>query len=330
MFNWTDKKGLIEEVKELIAKVENSNEEKKADNGFITIDAGTEDERVIWIPENVHYVKPSERARVLKICDAYKQGDETKYDFSHTRIKPTEEQIKYLKDTVKEIEDNYKFKGIAQIEISSSLNNGSWGVCFAPNNTSLISIAPSMYKENAQEKYNKSVKEGFHPAGTGEAIKSVLVHEIGHSITCNSKDEKFWGKIDSLRSEYLKTISEDDRNNPDFISNYARTNRYEFVAEAFCQGHLSKKYGKYTKEVMSLINKHFGKSAQLSLFNEKSDDTEMWVEGFGFGYPIDEEEYKKFREEINKEKKEDTKKADNSLTNTIAEAMAEVIAENIK
>ena len=297
-------------------------DDMKAENGFITIDAGTENERVVWIPENVHWVKPSERKRVLDVCDAYKEGDETKFDFAHTRVKPTEEQVNYLKNTLKEIESVYKFKGIAQIEISSSLNSGSWGVCFAPSNTSFISLAPAMYKENAQEKYDKSVDMGFHPKGTGDAIKSVLVHEIGHSITCNSKDEKFWGKVDSIRSEYLKTISKDDTENPDFISNYARENRYEFVAEAFCQGTLSKKYGKYTKQIMDLMSEHFSKNKQLKLAINEKDDKDMWMEGFGYGYPIDEEAYEDYRAEMEKEKKED--KAKNSVTDTIKQAINEI------
>ena len=292
------------------------NNKDEVENGFITIDAGTENERVVWIPENVHYVKPSERKRVLEICDNYKQGDKTIYNFEHTRVKPTNEQVDYLKNAVKEIEDKYKFKGIAQIEISSSLNNGSWGVCFSPENTSLISIAPSMYKENAQKKYDDSVKQGFHPKGTGDAIKSVLVHEIGHAITCNSKDEKFWDKVDKVRSEYLKNIKKEDISNPDFISNYARENKYEFVAEAFCQGHLSKKYGKYTDKIMNLIGEHFGKMYQTKLFNSKEENKksdEMWVEGFGFGYPIDENSYLEYKKELEQERKKEIKKANNSI-----------------
>lgn len=167
-----------------------------------------------------------------------------------------------------------------------------------------------MYKEKGQEKYNKSVKDGFHPKGTGDCIKSVLVHEIAHAITCNSKNEKFWGKIDSIRSEYLKKIKDDDIDNPDFISNYARVNKYEFVAEAFCQGHLAKKYGKYTKQVMELMNEHFAKNRQMTLaLNKKEDEQEqeMWIEGFGFGYPIDEESYNQFRDELNEEKEKEEK-----------------------
>lgn len=291
---------------------------QKVDNGWITTDRINEDgERIkIWIPENVHWVHPKERARVYEICKNYKQGDETKYDFSHTRVKPTQEQIKYLKDAIKDINNNYNYKGIAQIEISSSLNSGSWGVCFAPDNTSLISLAPSMYKENAQKRYDESVKSGFHPKGTGEAIKSVLVHEIGHAITCNSNNNEFWNKIAKIKMDYMKNITKEDIKNKDFISNYARTNKYEFVAEAFCQGTLSKKYGKYTGQVMEAIKEHFGKNVQTKLaLNEKDSETsvdDMWIEEYGYGYPIDEEEYEKFQKEIENQETEQ-KQAKNSI-----------------
>ena len=291
---------------------------QKVDNGWITLDETDEEgnRKKIWIPENVHWVPPKEKARVYEICKNYKQGDETKYDFTHTRVKPTQEQINYLKDTVKDINNNYKFKGIAQIEISSSLNSGSWGVCFAPNNTSLISLAPSMYKENAQKRYDESVKDGFHPKGTGEAIKSVLVHEIGHAITCNSNNNEFWNKIAKIKMDYMKNITKEDIKNKDFISNYARTNKYEFVAEAFCQGTLSKKYGKYTGQVMEAIKEHFGKNVQTKLaLNEKDSETsadDMWIEEYGLGYPIDEEEYEKFQKEIEKQEDRELKETKNN------------------
>ena len=93
-------------------------ETQKVNNGWITTDRVNEDgERIkIWIPENVHWVPPKERARVYEICKNYKQGDETKYDFSHTRVKPTQEQINYLKDTVKDIENNYGLKGMHKLK----------------------------------------------------------------------------------------------------------------------------------------------------------------------------------------------------------------------
>ena len=309
--------------------LDKTEEDMKAENGFVTLDELDEDgnRKVIWIPGNV--LSNTARKRVLAVTDNFKEGDETKYDFSHTRVKPSNDQINYLKNTLKEIEGTYKFKGVAQIEISSELNKGSLGVCFSPSNTSLISLSPQLYNgKYSQEKYDSGVKSGWHPKGTGDFIKSVLVHEVGHAITCNSKDEKFWDKVDKIRSDYMKNISKKDVDNPDFISNYARTNRFEFVAEAFCQGHLSKKYGKYTKQIMDLMSEHFAKNKQLKLaVNESKDkDDDMWVEGFGLGYPIDEEAYEEFKElqEKEMEKEEKENKAKNSMTNVIKQAINEI------
>lgn len=288
-------------------------------NGFVTLDRVDETgkRQVIWIPENVHWVPSKEKSRVYKICKEHKNGDETKFNFEHTRVKPTKEQIEYLKNTLNDIKNKYKFKDIAQIEISSSLNRGSLGVCYAPQNASLISLSPQLYNgKYTQDKYEKGVKDGWNPKGTGDMIKSVLTHEIGHSITCNSNDNGFWTKIAKIKIDYMKNITSKDVENPDFISNYARTNKYEFVAEAFCQGTLSKKYGKYTDQVMNVIKEHFGKTYQTKLALNALEETqgEMWIEGFGFGYPIDELEYNKFREEFDKlQKTEKNQQVKNSI-----------------
>lgn len=293
--------------------------ENTVNNGFVTLDRVDENgkRQVIWIPENVHWVPSKEQSRVYKICKEHKNGDETKFNFEHTRVKPTKEQIEHLKNTLNDIKNKYKFKDIAQIEISSSLNRGSLGVCYAPQNASLISLSPQLYNgKYTQDKYEKGVKDGWNPKGTGDMIKSVLTHEIGHSITCNSNDNGFWTKIAKIKIDYMKNITNKDIENPDFISNYARTNKYEFVAEAFCQGTLSKKYGKYTKQVMNAIKEHFGKTYQTKLALNALEETqgEMWVEGFGFGYPIDELEYNKFREEFDKlQKTEQNQEVKNSI-----------------
>ena len=298
---------------------------KTASNGFITIDGGTENERVIWVPFEV--LSEKARKHILEIADNYKDGDETKFDFSHTRVKPSEEQIKYLKDTVQDIQSKYKFKGIAQIEISSELNKGSLGVCASPNNCSVVALSPQLYNgKYNQERWDKSVKTGFHPKGTGEMIKSVLVHELGHAITCNSQNHKFWSEIEGIRKEYMKEVKKKDIEHPDFISGYARTNKFEFVAEAFSQGILAKDYGKYTKRVMETIDKHFKSEYQTKLFdaqNKNDDNTEFWIEEYGLGYPIDEEAF----EEFNKEQEKQT--ASNAFIEEFKDTLYTALAEGI-
>lgn len=299
----------------------------KAENGFITldeIDELTGKRKVIWIPGNV--ISKTALKRVKEVMHAYKEGDATKYDFSHTRVKPTEEQIKYIKDTVDEITRDYKFKGVAQVEISSELNKGSLGVCYSPDNCSLVSLSPQLYNgKHDQTRWEAGVKSGFHPKGTGEMIKSVLVHELGHAITCNSQNKTFWNEIDKVRSDYMKNISKKDIDNPDFISNYARTNKYEFVAEAFSQGRLSKNYGKYTKQVMDLVNEHFAASKQLKLAVNEDEENDMWMEEYGFGYPIDEDALKEFEDK--QDKKEEKSKAKNALEEQL-ERFVSLVAKN--
>lgn len=291
------------------------NDSDNVKNGFITIDAGTENERVIWIPFDKKYLSNKAKKRVIDIIDNHKQGDEPTFDFSHTRIKPTNEQIKYLKDTINDIAKDYNFKGLAQVEISSELNNGSLGVCVSTNKGSVVSLSPKIYSgKYNQQQWDKSVKDGFHPKGTGEMIKSIFTHEIGHAITCDNVNKEFWREIEAVRKDYFKNIKSDDIKNPDYISKYARTNKYEFVAEAFSQGRLSKKYGQYTQKVMNIMNNYFGKSKQLKLAlndNDKQEEkTEFtFIEEFGRGYPIDEETFAKWQ------KLDKTDNAENKVQN---------------
>ena len=79
---------------------------------------------------------------------------------------------------------------------------------------------------------------------------------------------------------------------------------------------------------MELIDEHFIKGKNKIVSNAEDKNADMWIEEYGFGYPIDEEEYTKFRKEINKEKKEEIRESKNSLDSIINNALTEVIVEN--
>ncbi len=316
---------LIEEIKDLINRVENGN---SVDNGWITkYDENGEPIR-IYI-EGYYGQSSAEKNRKIDILKSYKKGQETKYDFEHTKAKLSDSQKEHIKNTIDEIYSTYSGKPVAQCEVRS-LGGGALGLCTSSDNASIVSLDSSIFSgKYTQEQWEKSIKDGFHPKTENkDLVTCVLTHELGHSISVNIDNAEFWSKIDKVRGEYLKNISREDIKNPDFISNYARVNKYEFVAEAFAQGHLSKKYGKYTKQVMEIMDKHLNKSNQLKLAasNEKeNDDVIIWEEDFGGGYPIDEEAYNKMQEE--KETKAKDNKSNNSLEEAFTEALAEVILE---
>ena len=267
---------------------------RTAEDGFITINAGTSEERIIWV-EFVAGSKKS-RARISKILEDF--DGKTKYDFEHTRVKISDEQQAEIQRTYDDLQKEYDFKPVAQFEVASDAQSGTLGVCCSDKNASVISLAPKLYKPDTQKQWDEAVKSGFHPKGTGDMVKSVLTHELGHAITVNSNNSEFWNKIENIRSDYMKNIKKEDIDNPDFISNYARTNREEFVAEAFSQGKLAKTYGKYTKQVMDEIDKHFKKGYQHKMFDAMDgENNDLWIENFGGGYPIDEKEYEAMRDE---------------------------------
>ena len=293
-------------------------EEEEYNNGWITQKTGnvmvdkdgneTEEIRHIWIEDS------STQSTAWKkwnndIFKNFKDNDKTKIEYK-TRANITDEHKNIINSTLDNLQQGYKFKPIASVAVIG-LNEGTLGLCACRENASTISLNPQMFSgKYTQKDYDNSVKSGFHPQGTGDMIKSVLVHEIGHSITVNSNNKEFWGRIGTIRSEYMKNISKKDVDNPDFISNYARENIHEFVAEAFCQGILSKKQGKYTKQVMEAINKHFKKEYQTKLkLNEKEkpyimDKGDEWVEAYGMGYPLNEEILEKYKKEREKKQSE--------------------------
>ena len=278
-----------------------------AKNGWVTLDK-TDDEGEpirVWI-EGAVAQSQKERERKNKILSEYKNGTPTKYDYKHTRAKVSDVQKALIKNTIEDVLKEFNSKPIAQVEVRT-IGSDALGLCTSSDDCSIVALDSSLFGEKIKDRWNAAIKKGYHPkTDNKDIIKNVLIHELGHVISVNVKNNEFWSEINSIKSEYLGNIKKEDINNPDFISNYARVNEYEFVAEAFAQAKLSKKYGKYTKRVIETMDKHL-KSQQLKLAatnddkEDKNKDIIIWEEDFGGGYPVDEEAYNEFKEKQNKE-----------------------------
>jgi len=119
------------------------------------------------------------------------------------------------------------------------------------------------------ESLKSDVKSGWHPTGCN-TIQSVIDHEFGHVLTRISIDFKeidpvFRKEITKIKTRYSNKMMElqkqgiDLKTHPDFISDYARTDANEFVAESFAMALNSNNPSPYSKEVFDLINKKFKK-----------------------------------------------------------------------
>lgn len=296
----------------------------KVDNGWITTDKLDENGEPIriWI-EGYYGQSKAERNRKSDILSNFKEGQETKYDFSHTKVKLTSEQQNEIKKIVNNILASFVSNPVAQVEVRT-VGGGALGLCTSSANASIVGLDSSLFSgKHTQEQWEKAIKDGFHPkTDEKDMVKSVLTHEMGHAISVNTKSKDFWKDAEKTYNEYMKEIKNEDVKNPDFISNYARVNKYEFVAEAFSQGMLSKKYGKYTKEIMNAVDKHLAKTSQLKLVatnKKESENVIIWEEDFGGGYPIDEEAYKDFKDKQQEKTEEKQKNVDNSLENSLEE-----------
>lgn len=292
------------------AKVYENSREEEYENGFITLDEidETGKRKVIFVPGITALTRPL-REWVNKTISDFKEGAETFFDFtSKTRAKIDNNLQREIKNTIKNFQSEYRMiPPIAGVNVTT-LGSGCLGVaCGGGNNKArTLSLSSQLFSgKYTQDQWENGVKSGFHPKGTGDMVKSVLVHELAHSITAGteSKNKEFWNELEAVRKDYMKNITKKDINNPDFVSNYARTNSDEFIAECFSQAVLSKKPSKYSKQVLDLVNKHFSSSKQmkLELQNKKDDDNNdenIWTEDCGVGYPIDEDSYNKLKEEI--------------------------------
>lgn len=301
---------------------------EKASNGWITLDKTDEEgNRIKIYIEGAVGQTQEEKRRKADILGKYKKGEETKYDFSHTRAKVSETQQQQIKSIIQKVYHQFAGKPLAQVEVRS-IGGGALGLCTAGRDASIVGLDSSIFSgKYTQADWEKSIKSGFHPkTDNKEMITCVLTHELGHAISVNTDSKDFWKEIKKVQSDYLAEVKKDDTKHPDFISKYARVNEYEFVAEAFAQAQLSKKYGKYTKQVAEIMEKHLAKSTQLKIAadnSQKDEDIIIWEEEFGGGYPINEEAY----EEMKKNQSKDDNKAKNSFQEEFKQALKTAIIE---
>ena len=109
---------------------------------------------------------------------------------------------------------------------------------------------------------------------------ATLTHEFAHTLSTSrqqqyGKDIDFWAEIRQIKSNYTRELNNIDKQlyidktiNLDeaeklksqvVISEYAKANIDEFLAEGFCEAKLSSKPSKYSLEVLEVVNKYFKK-----------------------------------------------------------------------
>ena len=304
-------------------------ENYKVQNGWITLRDKIDDEGNplrIYIPDYI----PNGGAAIdfhHKI-NAEKNKSEIVYEFTQTRANISDEQKNHIKGTIDKTLSAFKIEPPLRGVNVCTIGQGCLGVAITSKNTRTLSLDSRVFKEKGTEVFNQSVEAGWLARTDRDVLTSVLTHELGHTITATANNEAFWDKIKEIKSEYVKNIKENDTKNPDFVSNYARKSKDEFVAECFAQATLSKKPSRYAKMVLDEIKNHFKISAkeykQLRLFNaiigvlemdiehniknDKENDEIIWIEGEGAGYCHTEEEYKERKTEVEKHKKDELKK----------------------
>lgn len=124
------------------------------------------------------------------------------------------------------------------------------------------------------------VKSGFHPAGMdAHSMISIATHEFGHTFASATQrkwfgwNDDFWKEIESIKRKYSRALNSLEKQwytqqvfNPEgyaaakaeiFISEYAKKNVDEFLAEAFSMAELSDSPSPYAKDVLEVVEKYF-------------------------------------------------------------------------
>lgn len=297
----------------------------KVDNGWVTLKDKVDENGNplrVYIP---NYVPRGGASIDFHVKMSNTKGDKVQFEYDRTRADISLEQKEYIESEVNKILENYKIEPQLKGVNVCTIGGGCLGVAITSPNTKTLSLDSKIFKENGTKVFNLSVEKGWLAKTGADVITSVLTHELGHIITASSKNDKFWDRIKSIKSEYIKNIAKDDIKNKDYISKYARTNKDEFVAECFAQGMLLENPSKYAKMVLDEINTHFKMGSkeikQLKLFNalvevlnmkqidsKKTDDNIIWIESDGAGYCLTEEDYNERKAEVEKYTKEQLKK----------------------
>jgi len=125
------------------------------------------------------------------------------------------------------------------------------GAAYMLNGKTSIAVRPSAFKKL---KATDSLRLGDNqPYG-------ITYHEFAHSLSQSREkiDGEFWKEIRKIKREY-----EGERGKNSWfdakISDYASKDVDEFLAEAFTQAKLSENPSPYSKQVLDIVDKYFGK-----------------------------------------------------------------------
>jgi SPP1 gp7 family putative phage head morphogenesis protein len=122
------------------------------------------------------------------------------------------------------------------------------------------------------ETLKQTVKSGFHPIGTASP-KAIVQHEFAHVLTNwdLNKSSMFFDielyeaviKIKSAYSRAMNKLAKSQgidamKSSPDFISEYAKKNADEFVAESFAMALNNDKPSSFARQVYDLMVEKYG------------------------------------------------------------------------
>ena len=104
------------------------------------------------------------------------------------------------------------------------------------------------HRKKAFERNERRIKEGRTPrtfSNVGTSFESVFIHEYGHAI-----DAEYGVSEHPLFVKFYSGLTDAEKIS---VSDYATTNKQEFIAEAFLEGFMGETQGDVSKRFMKVL-----------------------------------------------------------------------------
>jgi len=150
-----------------------------------------------------------------------------------------------------------------------------------------MELSPRYFKDSdrLEKSYTKDVNAQFHPKGTEKNSSiAILTHEFGHTFSSQRQskqwgfDSDFWNEIESVKRKYSRALTALDKKwhvtheltyeewkeevSKIFVSEYAKKNADEFLAESFAMAELSDEPSPFALEVLEIVKKYFTREGE--------------------------------------------------------------------
>lgn len=264
----------IYKVKDITTKDGNIYVKVDVTNGDVVKETA---EKVIKTVDKINIINNTTSIEELnnKALEVLKDTKIAKVDFTNGDLRKSKEMLaQYIK-----LVDEYNTDPTYSITLEKLKQNVDGQVVRVGNSADCVmQLKSHKYIEPAKYQTLKS-SMSFNVVVDKENVNiATLTHEFAHTLSTSKqismgKDTEFWAEIRKIKTAYAKELNNIDKQlyidktlnyeeaeklkTQVSISQYAKTNLDEFLAEGFCEAKLSSNPSKYSLQILDVVNKYF-------------------------------------------------------------------------